>query len=281
MRFIPAGAGNTTIPSFGYRNDPVYPRWRGEHLRLLTVDSLMPGLSPLARGTLFLHSPLTDQCRFIPAGAGNTGGLSLVQIAEPVYPRWRGEHQFVKLFPDRETGLSPLARGTLMTRSRRVTFLRFIPAGAGNTISKDFRVSTESVYPRWRGEHVFHQFRGCLPAGLSPLARGTRSDSLYSLHHCRFIPAGAGNTYLFIRPLSHPSVYPRWRGEHRRPAVPSQSTDGLSPLARGTQSPNLADSVMIGFIPAGAGNTITAYFSLKCYPVYPRWRGEHVVINGG
>ncbi len=50
-RFIPAGAGNTSLVlSDGYCR-PVYPRWRGEHPFALDPVLRMSGLSPLARGT--------------------------------------------------------------------------------------------------------------------------------------------------------------------------------------------------------------------------------------
>ncbi|HFI7066777.1 TPA: hypothetical protein ACGR1R_001168, partial [Escherichia coli] len=32
----------------------------------------------------------------------------------------------------------------------------------------------------------------------------------------RFIPAGAGNTPIFIRRIYERTVYPRWRGEHTK-----------------------------------------------------------------
>ena len=50
-RFIPAGAGNTMQGFFRFCLCPVYPRWRGEHRRGFHLQSLISGLSPLARGT--------------------------------------------------------------------------------------------------------------------------------------------------------------------------------------------------------------------------------------
>ncbi|OKW94893.1 hypothetical protein AWP80_22995 [Escherichia coli] len=36
------------------------------------------------------------------------------------------------------------------------TARRFIPAGAGNTLSQDSYDPLPAVYPRWRGEHSKH-----------------------------------------------------------------------------------------------------------------------------
>jgi len=51
-------------------------------------------------------------------------------------------------------------------------------------------------------------------AGLSPLARGTRTASSEHLFESRFIPADAGNTVSTSIAGLFPPVYPRWRGEH-------------------------------------------------------------------
>ncbi len=51
-RFIPAGAGNTTVQTAGYYFFAVYPRWRGEHYMISNSWVYSDGLSPLARGTL-------------------------------------------------------------------------------------------------------------------------------------------------------------------------------------------------------------------------------------
>ncbi|KDT80168.1 hypothetical protein AB19_2199 [Escherichia coli 3-373-03_S1_C1] len=114
---------------------------------------------------------------------------------------------------------------------------------------------TTSVYPRWRGEHrITPRF---LPRqrGLSPLARGTLHEPKFQGWDSRFIPAGAGNTYILKRLLNHKTVYPRWRG--------------------GTPVLLFCAVVTDRFIPAGAGNTPTLSIIMVSDTVYPRWRGEH------
>ena len=93
-------------------------------------------------------------------------------------------------------------------------FNRFIPAGAGNTLSGKSTSRNGAVYPRWRGEHAINHFDLVVDFGLSPLARGTlRRDLLVAVAE-RFIPAGAGNTHSTSVTLEIDPVYPRWRGEH-------------------------------------------------------------------
>ena len=135
----------------------------------------------------------------------------------------------------RKNGLSPLARGARHSQADPATALRFIPAGAGNTVRRGGSTTVFSVYPRWRGEHINMQRERLPLAGLSPLARGTQSCVNSRRLHWRFIPAGAGNTP--VRAGSNPphTVYPRWRGEHSSLSGLSNSSAGLSPLARGTR----------------------------------------------
>ena len=173
IRFIPAGAGNT-----GARNTKpcicsVYPRWRGEHEMLVSVNAANTGLSPLARGTHYAFLRLPGFCRFIPAGAGNTQILKQLSCTQAVYPRWRGEHGPCWCKPVTNNGLSPLARGTLGPAQPCCSCSRFIPAGAGNTEIDSNLTLPWSVYPRWRGEHKSSDYINEMMNGLSPLARGT------------------------------------------------------------------------------------------------------------
>ncbi|UYA58658.1 hypothetical protein NAL19_392 [Pectobacterium sp. F1-1] len=132
--------------------------------------------------------------RFIPAGAGNTEGARLPLAFLSVYPRWRGEHQYLTARYAICCGLSPLARGTQSCLPLIQVVARFIPAGAGNTERFDLSSGKNPVYPRWRGEHVSENQEAVTHFGLSPLARGTREAR-------KTTEAG------------YP-VYPRWRGEH-------------------------------------------------------------------
>ncbi len=280
MRFIPAGAGNTTVLSTVKLACSVYPRWRGEHHLICGAACAVYGLSPLARGT---QTPATHghpRWRFIPAGAGNTPQAiedSIVDRFIPagagntrtrhttarygtVYPRWRGEHAKVGKAMAEDTGLSPLARGTRIEDKEPGRNQRFIPAGAGNTIRPRVSKSFCSVYPRWRGEHSQTQHVKIFSTGLSPLARGTLPLVAWLVGFSRFIPAGAGNTSHLENNDAMPAVYPRWRGEHGYVQTFVCGTAGLSPLARGTQLSGNAGNASHRFIPAGAGNTIAAAY---------------------
>ena len=134
-RFIPAGAGNTTPATCFASRSAVYPRWRGEHKARNFYSALDPGLSPLARGTQCGRFRGIVRRRFIPAGAGNTSSDAKSGAAKSVYPRWRGEHSLLIAFSISDCGLSPLARGTQNPPGLHVKITRFIPAGAGNTLS--------------------------------------------------------------------------------------------------------------------------------------------------
>ncbi len=133
LRFIPAGAGNTSNRAIMRALFSVYPRWRGEHAVVISCNKNETGLSPLARGTRIVSNVGAKSLRFIPAGAGNTDGWRGVCTSGAVYPRWRGEHATIKKFSVLLYGLSPLARGTQFPVGTQCGHQRFIPAGAGNT----------------------------------------------------------------------------------------------------------------------------------------------------
>ncbi len=151
----------------------VYPRWRGELESEGRFRQGVHGLSPLARGTRRVIFPENNKARFIPAGAGNSRTRHTRASHRPVYPRWRGELGTCLIICVATVGLSPLARGTLISLAIINRLTRFIPAGAGNSRVCSAPCSTNSVYPRWRGELKVAGTPRAVNVGLSPLARGT------------------------------------------------------------------------------------------------------------
>ncbi len=114
-RFIPVGAGNSTLRRCSAMMSPVYPRGCGELIHLITGLPMQYGLSPWVRGTLRLPDKPTAEDRFIPVGAGNSIQAENGHSLEPVYPRGCGE------LADRY-GLKQHTE-------------RFIPVGAGNSFT--------------------------------------------------------------------------------------------------------------------------------------------------
>ncbi len=274
-RFIPAGAGNTLLPSSICVNSAVHPRWRGEHSAKVIIRVLIRGSSPLARGTPDLVWNPILTVRFIPAGAGNTGAHLQQMLDDSVHPRWRGEHSRNSERHGYYLGSSPLARGTPDRGFPARPGRRFIPAGAGNTIAIPCRSQSSAVHPRWRGEHEAISLRTCSSYGSSPLARGTRLYCVSSRDPNRFIPAGAGNTPSCLSSQHQRSVHPRWRGEHVHCLAGCICHGGSSPLARGTLIQCRNTGTILRFIPAGAGNTDGGGQPSSAAAVHPRWRGEH------
>ncbi len=152
---------------------PVYPRWRGELIVHINNRGEFNGLSPLARGTHYGPGKKRAGGRFIPAGAGNSGRLAFQPAPAAVYPRWRGELKLAGNLFRGESGLSPLARGTLNIINYNRQGARFIPAGAGNSACSASPLASAAVYPRWRGELCVSVSPRVCESGLSPLARGT------------------------------------------------------------------------------------------------------------
>ena len=174
LRFIPAGAGNTSMYHCSDSCAPVHPRRRGEHADNQPTMPSYPGSSPQARGTQ--RGPLLPVLspRFIPAGAGNTARSDSEVPKEAVHPRRRGEHQDKMNKIAYKGGSSPQARGTPDKTRAETAEIRFIPAGAGNTHSYRPGCAGPAVHPRRRGEHPVRRHALLIAPGSSPQARGTR-----------------------------------------------------------------------------------------------------------
>ncbi len=234
MRFIPAGAGNTTCGSGVWATPSVHPRRRGEHCGRQSLAQRACGSSPQARGTQLSARRQLLPGRFIPAGAGNTPVDMVRDVGDAVHPRRRGEHQFLCTSRNDGHGSSPQARGTRMKEATEWHRIAFIPAGAGNTDIGQLGIGEHAVHPRRRGEHIARLSDARRPRGSSPQARGTLAVLADHGRHVRFIPAGAGNTRPSSPALNGWPVHPRRRGEHMKPRLPTRTKGGSSPQARGT-----------------------------------------------
>ena len=111
--------------------------------------------------------------------------------------------------------------------------------------------------------------------GSSPLARGTLSHLFGDVGFGRLIPARAGNTVRRSDVQPPRSAHPRSRGEHSTRTAATGSTNGSSPLARGTLNITTFKPLNPRLIPARAGNTRLHLLDKAIYTAHPRSRGEH------
>ena len=165
------------------------------------------------RGTFVEPIIIFEYFRFIPAYAGNICRAHNHFRVFPVHPRVCGEHGYTHLLPQNQTGSSPRMRGTFMIYFWEVICKRFIPAYAGNILDHCDGIATNTVHPRVCGEHSckFPLLNSIV--GSSPRMRGTSSFLEEALLNSRFIPAYAGNIYLYSPLMYAHTVHPpRMRG---------------------------------------------------------------------
>ena len=277
-RFIPAHAGNTRCGRGRCARRSVHPRACGEHRFVAERLAVRPGSSPRMRGTPPDHTRRPVAVRFIPAHAGNTGKCVARGQQSTVHPRACGEHIQEDVDSPRLCGSSPRMRGTPGFHRHTLPRNRFIPAHAGNTLSGSLCLDQEAVHPRACGEHSSSSSSDICPAGSSPRMRGTRKRPLPNWQADRFIPAHAGNTSASDSARRYPAVHPRACGEHLPPCVVSRSHFGSSPRMRGTLQLLQAQSQVLRFIPAHAGNTARGCPRSRTHPVHPRACGEHAAV---
>ncbi len=191
-----------------------------------------------------------------------------------VYPRGCGELIHKQNQPTSVGGLSPWVRGTHNNDGAVDTPPRFIPVGAGNSLSIAPLRLLWPVYPRGCGELACNLWPDCCPIGLSPWVRGTRYPFINNPTEKRFIPVGAGNSLRGCDGIHSNSVYPRGCGELPIAVVYHAANAGLSPWVRGTLYSLPADAAISRFIPVGAGNSPLEVERQPPDSVYPRGCGE-------
>ncbi len=152
-RIIPAWAGNTVGSVPAISPSPDHPRVGGEHAQAFGSSIAQSGSSPRGRGTPTRRRSLSRFRRIIPAWAGNTKFLSVVECATPDHPRVGGEHRTALSALKRRAGSSPRGRGTQSRKMKVCLACRIIPAWAGNTALSLPWSPRSTDHPRVGGEH--------------------------------------------------------------------------------------------------------------------------------
>ena len=216
---------------------------------------LAHGSSPRVRGTRVQVVRDGADGRFIPACAGNSPPCEPCARATPVHPRVCGELALAVFNDNGTIGSSPRVRGTLRRLELGEALERFIPACAGNSAAHAEERLDVAVHPRVCGELALHRADGHVLR--------------------RFIPACAGNS-----PAPSGSAgcctgsSPRVRGTRRRRAL-SPPRSAVHPRVCGElpwSTPKVRRPRR--FIPACAGNSLSAASTLFKQSVHPRVCGE-------
>ena len=187
---------------------------RGEHPKLVTINTKFPGSSPHARGAPLINPLRSFQFRIIPACAGSTTPVVYIAYISWDHPRMRGEHIHYLNQALPELGSSPHARGARSRRGVSSGCPGIIPACAGSTNEPDDCHQQPWDHPRMRGEHLYPQKACFLRLGSSPHARGARDQINDMFGLTGIIPACAGSTTIINELLDIGGDHPRMRGEH-------------------------------------------------------------------
>ena len=278
-RSTPAHAGNTTASYHPYRPPMVYPRPRGEYRPASALDYHAKGLPPPTRG---IHDGVWEafaEGGSTPAHAGNTLHPKRTLRVVRVYPRPRGEYNDARAAAGESGGLPPPTRGIHGYPSVHYRAGRSTPAHAGNTARPTTLWASSRVYPRPRGEYTAWSSSALRALGLPPPTRGIRGGSACLGRCARSTPAHAGNTAAHTPRARRTRVYPRPRGEYLLSLALFARDLGLPPPTRGIPELPAQQKGAARSTPAHAGNTKSGQFMGDFEKVYPRPRGEYIMLR--
>ena len=132
---IPAYAGSTCNSAWRSPGTRDHPRIRGEHCVCSVLSSYVLGSSPHTRGALEVLLMPSAMVGIIPAYAGSTDKLDVIETTRRDHPRIRGEHFLYGLTCWFVVGSSPHTRGARAASHDEARGPGIIPAYAGSTPS--------------------------------------------------------------------------------------------------------------------------------------------------
>ena len=184
-------------------------------------------------------------------------------------------------------GLSPRVRGNPNCIRPSGLVRRSIPASAGEPLSGLLSFSLAGVYPRECGGTLCPIHRVIGRKGLSPRVRGNPTASGIQREARRSIPASAGEPATRYNISRSTRVYPRECGGTDNTHAATFTIKGLSPRVRGNLLFTRQYIVLVGSIPASAGEP--HYWGSVKYlsGVYPRecggtrWRTASMATSRG
>ena len=269
-RSIPACAGEPCLAALQRRWRRVYPRVCGGTIALHSIALPVHGLSPRVRGNRVPLGYAVGRGGSIPACAGEPGDRVFLRVQDAVYPRVCGGTRRPCVPARAGCGLSPRVRGNRYGVTYAEADARSIPACAGEPGLGWAEGIEPTVYPRVCGGTPIRSMASMLPIGLSPRVRGNRRNSVRRRRVPRSIPACAGEPGRSPAGRGRRGVYPRVCGGTWTPRPPPPISPGLSPRVRGNHASPQGRSMIMGSIPACAGEPIALGSLAAFYPVYPR-----------
>ena len=212
--------------------------------------------------------------RSIPARAGEPRSLIVSNVTISVYPRACGgtASRCGSLPPP--AGLSPRVRGNPVLDRLEQSFLRSIPARAGEPRVVGIRRRLAGVYPRACGGTPSSAVILARAAGLSPRVRGNPQPHQHVGLAGGSIPARAGEPDHGIDLLHPHEVYPRACGGTYLNGEAMTYGGGLSPRVRGNHTNRPSNSRRPGSIPARAGEPLGSLLLLRGRGSIPARAGE-------
>ncbi len=170
-------------------------------------------------------------------------------------------------------GPSPHTRGSRWRRQPQGPSKGSIPAYAGQPRSRRTCCETRRVHPRIRGAAAARRCWRARSSGPSPHTRGSPSISIPVNRKLGSIPAYAGQPRCFAALRIPRRVHPRIRGAALVEPTDAGPARGPSPHTRGSRICEPSVRVLIGSIPAYAGQPWAHHGYTGGNQVHPRIRG--------